>query len=65
MDQNRHVPAFKKLTVYRRERTARSGLVLQANKMGFRASLFYSVSLRFHICKMRQLDLDKCFPPLL
>lgn len=29
--------------------------------MGFRASLFYSVSLRVHVCKMRQLDLDKRF----
>lgn len=29
--------------------------------MGFRASLFYSIRLRFHICKMRQLDIDKWF----
>lgn len=29
--------------------------------MGFRASLSHSVSLRFRICKMKQLDLDKCF----
>lgn len=29
--------------------------------MGFRVCLFYSISLRFPLCKMSQLDLDKWF----